>query len=85
MKKQIKDIQSRLHELGALQQKTNAADQKIQESAALRLEWVNAELLRFRGRALTDKKSEQQYRELILERGRLQQIVSLTETNKNIK
>ena len=76
MKKQIKDIQNRLHELSALQQKTDAAEQKIRESAALRLDWVNAELLKLRGRVITDKKSEQQYRELILERGGLQQVVS---------
>ncbi len=76
MKEQIKKIQERLHELNALQQKTDSAEQKILASAIQRLDRINAELLKLRSRVLTDKKADKQYRELILERGRLNQVIA---------
>ncbi len=76
MKEQIKKIQNSLHELNALQQKTDSVEQKILASAIQRLERINADLLKLRSRVLTDKKADKQYRELILERGRLNQVIA---------
>jgi len=76
MKEHIKKIHNSLYELNALQQQTQAAEQNILEASVQRLDRINADLLKLRRRVLTDESADKQYRELILERGRLHQVVA---------
>jgi glutathione S-transferase len=69
-------IRQKLSELNGLSLKSQAADRRIAEAAEDRLRVVEAEIQKLRPTVLTDPSAADRYQALILERGRLQTLLS---------
>lgn len=77
MKEHIKNTRRQLGELGAMAQQTEAAERKILERAESMLGEVQKKIDAARPRALVPGAQEAgQYQDLIMERGRLQQVIA---------
>lgn len=77
MKQHIETTRRQLGELGAMAQQTEAAERKILERAETMLEDVQKKIEAARPRALVPGAEEGgQYQDLIMERGRLQQVIA---------
>lgn len=77
MKEHIETARRQLGELGAMAQKTEAAEREILERAEKRLEEVMAGLKRLNRIAMTsDPDAQREYVELVQERGQLETVIS---------
>lgn len=77
MKQHIENTRRKLGELGAMAHQTDAAERQILERAEAMLEDVQKKIDASRPRALVPGADEAaQYQDLIMERGRLQQVIA---------
>ena len=76
MKNYTGSIRSKLSELYGLSEQTDAVEKKILAGAEQRLSVVNAELDKLRPRVNLDDSAADRYQDLILERGRLQEVIA---------
>lgn len=77
MKQHIEDTRRQLGELGAMSAQTEAMERKILARAEEKLGEVEADIKKTRPLALVPGASEaEQYQRLIMERGRLMQVIA---------
>lgn len=76
METHIKNTRRHLGELGAMSAQNEAAERKILERAEAMLTDVQKKIEAGRPKAVTDGDGGQTYQDLILERGRLQQVIA---------
>jgi hypothetical protein len=74
--KHIDAAKRRLAHLGGLAAKTEAAEQRILEAAQERVEAVEADMQKLKGRALVDEAAADQYRALTFEHGQLGLVIA---------
>lgn len=72
-------VRHRLKDLHHLAAQTAGVEKKILEAAEKRLIWVNREIAVLEKRLPGDEASEDSYRQLIIERGRLHQVIANAE------
>lgn len=76
MKHHTQTLHRRLTELQGLKQQTRAVEERILQFAADRLDVVNADIDKLLNRSLINETASDRYKKLILERGRLHQVIA---------
>jgi hypothetical protein len=84
MKPAINDTRRQLGELGAMSAQVEQAERQILERAEKRLQEVEVELQKLRTAALAhDDDAPTRYQELVLERGKLHQVIAQARQHLN--
>ena len=85
MKQHIENARRHLGELGAMAAQTEAAERKILARAQSLLSEVEGKIEKARAGALTSDEGGETYNDLIMERGRLQQVIASAQQALNVE